>query len=128
MEEPPHGGDGIDHSFVHVDVENVCAAGDLLTRHRESRFEVAAENEFREFRRSGDVGTLAHDDKSDVGGDVQRFESGKLKRRDRPSFFGIRERARRAILDDIRDQPDVFGCGAASSTDEIEPAVLRPFA
>ena len=66
MEEARHGRFGIDHSFVHVDVENVGAAFDLLSRDGERGFEIAGQDQLRKFRRAGDVGALADDDEAEV--------------------------------------------------------------
>ena len=64
MQEARHGRFGIDHSFVHVDVENVRAAFDLMARDRERGFEIAGQDQLREFWRARDVGPLADDDES----------------------------------------------------------------
>ena len=66
----------VDHSLVHVDVENVRPALDLMARHNERAFEIFCQDQLRKFRRTGDVGPFADDDEAEVGRDVERFEAG----------------------------------------------------
>ena len=47
-----HGLLGIEHGFVHVDVDDLRAAFDLLARHGERRFVFAAEDQLGEFAAS----------------------------------------------------------------------------
>ena len=57
-----HGGDAVDHAFVHADVEDVGAVLDLLTGDADGFFVFAFLDELRELRRTGDVGTFADHD------------------------------------------------------------------
>ena len=66
MQERGHGLLGIEHGFVHVDVDDLRAVFDLLPRHRERRFEFAGENQLGESGRAGDVGALADVDEARV--------------------------------------------------------------
>src|SRR5581483_6771122 len=68
---------GIDHSLVHVDVENVRAALDLLPRDGERAFEIAGEDQLRKLWRAGDVRALADHHETHLGRDIQRLEAGK---------------------------------------------------
>ena len=49
----------VEQGLVHVDVEDVGPAGDLLAGHFERRFVIAAADQPGEFLRAGDVGPLA---------------------------------------------------------------------
>ena len=70
VEELGHHLLGVEQPLVHVDVEDVRAAVDLLLRDGERRLEIAALIELRELRRAGDVGALAdHDEVRVVGAD-----------------------------------------------------------
>ncbi len=60
-----HGVDAIEHSFVHVDVDDLRAVLDLLPGHGERFVELAIEDQLREFRRAGDVGAFADVDEID---------------------------------------------------------------
>ena len=64
LEEGRHRLLGIEHSLVHVDVEHLGAALDLLARDLEPRVVVAGQNQLGELSRAGDVGTLTdvHED------------------------------------------------------------------
>ena len=70
----------IDHSLIHVDVEDVSAALHLLPRHRQRAVKIVAQNQFREFRGAGNVGSLTNHRKAKLRRNVQRFETRKLKR------------------------------------------------
>ena len=74
VEEARHRRFGIDHPFVHVDVENVRPAADLLACHRERRLEIPRQDQFRKFRRARDVGPFAHHHEPHFRRDVQRLE------------------------------------------------------
>ena len=49
MQERGHGLLGIEHGFVHVDVDHLRAAFDLLAGDGEGRFVFSVEDELREF-------------------------------------------------------------------------------
>ncbi len=46
MQKCGHGLLGIEHSFVHVDVDNLRAVFELLPRHGKRRFEFSGKNQF----------------------------------------------------------------------------------
>ncbi len=79
MQEVAHGCFGIEHSFVHVDVENVRATANLLSRDNERTLEVAAQDQLRKFWRARDVGSFADDNKAELRCDVERLEPGKAE-------------------------------------------------
>ena len=78
IQKPRHGCFGIDHSFVHIYVEDVRSAPNLLTRNRERTFEIARQNQLRKLRRASDVGTLTNDNKTHFWRDIERLKPGKL--------------------------------------------------
>ena len=78
VEERGHGLLGVEHAFVHVDVDQVGAAADLLGRDLHRFGVVAALDQPREPRRAGDVGALADHLEVAVGPDGQRLEAGEL--------------------------------------------------
>ena len=45
VQEANHGRFRIDHSFIHVHVEQVCAPQHLLTRHSQRTFEIARQDQ-----------------------------------------------------------------------------------
>ena len=78
VEERRHGLLGVEHAFVHVDVDHVGAATDLLGRDADGFGVVAALDEPREFGGARDVGPLAHHLEVAVGTDREDFETGEL--------------------------------------------------
>ena len=60
IEKTCHGCFRIDHAFVHVHIQQVRAALDLLTRNRERALEIFAENHLRELGRTSDIGSLTN--------------------------------------------------------------------
>ena len=67
VQKARHGGDAINHPFVHADVDDVRAVLDLLARDAHGFLVVPFLDELRELRRTGDVGPLAdHDERADL--------------------------------------------------------------
>ena len=125
VQEARHRRFGIDHSLVHIDVEHVGAALDLLPRHRQRAVEIVAQNQFRKFRRARDVGPLANHSKAELRRNVQRFEPRKLQ------SFGLRIMPVRlgprfAIAHGGHNRANVFRRCPAATADQIEPAVFGP--
>ncbi len=69
---------GIEHAFVHIDVDHLGAALDLFASDLQGAFEVAGQDQTREFLRSGDVGTFADIKEIGLRSDDQRLQSGEL--------------------------------------------------
>ena len=73
LKEAGHGGDAVDHAFVHADVDDVGAVFDLLAGDADGFFELAFLDELGEFGRTGDVGALAdHDEDAGLLGEGLR--------------------------------------------------------
>ena len=70
---------GIEHALVHVHVDQVGAATDLVERHLRRVAVLAGADQPREPRRAGHVGPLANHLKVRVGADRERFEAGELR-------------------------------------------------
>ena len=77
VQEGRHRGLGVEHPLVHVDVEDVGAAADLVERDLGGFDELAVGDEARESLRAGHVRALADHDEVAVGTDGQRFEAGE---------------------------------------------------
>ena len=79
LQEAGHGGDAVDHAFVHADVDDVGAVLYLLAGDGDGFFEFAFLDELGEFGRAGDVGALAdHDEDAGLLGEGLR--SGEAER------------------------------------------------
>ena len=72
--EAVHRLDAVDHPFVHVDVDDLCAGLDLLAGDGERGRVVAGLDQVPEAGRAGDVGALADVDEQAVLGDGQRLQ------------------------------------------------------
>ena len=68
---------GIDEALVHVDVDDLRAVRHLVARDVERGRVVAGRDQLAEFRRTGDVGTLADVHEGDGVGQREGFEAGK---------------------------------------------------
>ena len=123
VEEVRHDLLGVEEAFVHVDVEDVRAAVDLLLGDGEGAFEVARFHELRELRRAGDVGALADHDEVRVGTDGERLEAGEAQ-----PFLRRGPHARLQIPHGLGDGPDVIGRRPAAAADDVEPAILGELA
>ena len=113
-----HGLLGIEHGFVHVDVDNLRAVFDLLPRHGKRCFEFAGEDQLGKFGRAGDVGALADVDEARIRPQHQRLE---------PAETGIalrlRENVRRESAHGLGNRTDVRGCRSAAAAGDVQPAV-----
>ena len=124
---------GVEHAFVHVDVDHVGAAAHLVERHVRGLGVVAALDQPREPRRAGDVGALADHLEVAVGPDGQRLEAGELRvvigcaagagdaaRGMQPR--ARRQRPRRRPSTALRDRRDVIRRRAAAAADDVDEA------
>ena len=118
----------VEHALVHVDVEHLRAALDLLPRDRDGLVVAVLQDQLLELRRAGDVGAFADVDEVAFGRDRQRFEAaeaglaGKLFMRRPPaagSRRGGRPRTASAIARDVRRR------GAAAAADQVQQARPR---
>ncbi len=119
VQERRHGLFAVEERFVHVDVEDVGAVGDLVAGDLESRFVIAAADEAGEFFRAGDVRPLADDDEIAFGPQRQRLQAAQAR-----IAGNRRTRTRGDVFHCVGDGADVLGRRAAAAADDIEPAVL----
>jgi hypothetical protein len=81
IQEADHRRLRIEHRLVHVDVDDLGAALDLLAGDAEGLLELAVEDQAGERLRAGDVGALADVDEQRPGADQHRFQAGEFQRR-----------------------------------------------
>ena len=117
---------GIEHALVHVDVEHLRAAFDLLARDGD-RFVVAAfQDQLLELRRAGDVGALADVDEVAFRRDLQRLEAAEpgLARESAHAASASRGTARVAAgrARPRRSRAMCAGRRAAAAADEVQQA------
>ena len=110
VEETDHGGLGVEHALVHVDVDHLGAGFDLLAGHLDGGFKVVVANQAGEAGGAGDVGALADVDEQRVLIDDQRLESGRLE--PRPCRWNG---PRRCGCDGVADGRDVIRRGATAA-------------
>src|SRR5882757_9442554 len=111
MQEAHHGGFRIEHALVHVDIDDLGAAGHLLARDIERGRVVAGLDELAELRGTGDVGPLAdvHEERLIVY--VERLQPGQ------PALDGNTGNHPAFLLSQrLMHEPDVFGSRAAAAT------------
>src|SRR4029079_19810364 len=65
----------IEHSFIHIDIDDLRATFHLLARHAHCFFKVAGKNELGEDRRTGDIGSFADVDEIGLGSHGETFEA-----------------------------------------------------
>ena len=116
-----HRDDGVEHAFVHVDVDHLGTTLHLLPRHVECGLVVTSENQFRELCRPGDVGALADVDEIRGAIDDDRLQSAQAQRRGNG-----RHHARCNVVHGGGDGTNVRGCTAATATDDVHVAGARP--
>ncbi len=104
---------------VHVDVQEVRAAPNLLERDVDRTLVVVGLDQPSELRRAGHVRTLAHDDEARVRPDDERIEPGEPRTR-----RALGDAPRRQSLDRARDRVGVLGGRPAATAHEVDEPVL----
>ena len=120
VEEARHRPLAVEQVGVHVDVERVRAAPDLLDRDFDRCLEIVRLDERAEPRGARHVRPLADHHETRVGADLERLEPAPARPRD-----ALRDRPRRHPLDGSRDLPDMLRRRAATPSDDVDEAVLR---
>ena len=124
VEETRHGGLGVQHPLVHVDVDDLGAVLDLLARDLQRGLVVAGGDQLAEPGRTRDVGALADIDEGAAvvaaleGLDPREAEPGRARCHD----------PRRTARDRVCDGGNVRGRGAAAAADQVDQAGLGPLA
>ena len=120
VEERRHRGFGVEHPLVHVDVEDVGAAPDLLEGDVECGGVVLRLDQAHETPGTRDVGALPHHREVGFGADREGLETGEAAVA-RPRIGDL---ARGQSLDGRVDRPDVVRRRAAAAADDVHEAGL----
>ena len=118
-----HRGGTIEHAVVHVHIDDLRAGLDLLAGNREGSGVVLSEDEFFENLRAGDIRALADVDEGNLRACGEGLKPTEAQRGGAGGDFAGREFAHR-----IGHGLNVGGCGAAATADDVQPALLGPFA
>jgi len=122
VEKAHHSFLGLQHAFVHVDVDDLSAVFDLLKRHLKRGGVIVFLDQPFKARGAGHVGPLADVDEQRVGIDVKR-----LKARQTAGGGARWHLARRRIGHRLGDHADVLGRRAAAAADNIDQPALGEF-
>jgi len=120
VQEGGHGLFAVQQVRVHVHVEQVGAAPDLIEGDVHRGLVIVGLDEPAELRRAGDVGPLADHHEPGVAGDRERFQPGQ------PGDAACPRRGRgtsRPPLDGPGDRGDVCGRGAAAAPGDVHHAL-----
>ena len=109
---------GIQHGFVHVDVDDLRATLHLLLGDAQALLELAAQNQLGEFGRAGHVGAFADVDEIGFRADHQRFQAAEAG-----VAFDLGGHARRKVLHRLANGANMSGRRPAASADDVHPAV-----
>ena len=123
VEETRHRRFGVEHPLIHIDIDNLRAAFDLLARYIQRFVIFFFFNQAFKFRRAGDVGAFANVHKQAVVADIQRFKAGKTA-----GYRNFRQLARRQAGHRAAHGGDMFRRGAAAAADNIQESGFSPFA
>ena len=123
VEELGHHLRPVQQALVHVDVDDVRPALDLLPGDGNGLGQVAFADQPGELLRPGDIGPLADHDERAVGADHQRFQAAEDR-----IVAGRRRSAGRLAAHGVGDRADVGRRRAAAAADDVHPAVVGEFA
>ena len=110
----------VDEALVHADVDDVCAALDLLTRDGDGFFEFVFLDELREFRRASHVRALADHEVVRAGAQHIRLRAAEAHR---VRIGG--DLTRRETFHGFRDGGDVRRRVAAAAAHDVHEAAAR---
>ena len=120
VEEPVHARGRVQHGLVHVDIDDLRTALDLLARHRKRLVVLFLANQAGEHLAARHVGTLADVHEQRFAVNIQGLEPRKT------GLDGdVWHRARRKRCDTLRDRLNVIGGRAAASTGHVDQAGAR---
>jgi len=118
VEEAHHLGLRVQHPLVHVDVEHLRAALDLVAGDVERLLQPSLADQAQEAARAGDVGALADVDEVGLGSDGERLQPGEARQ-----AVPLRRYARRVARGGLGEDRDVLRRGAAAAADHVHPAL-----
>src|SRR5690606_34182816 len=117
VEEATHAGDGVEHGFVQVDVDDLCAVFHLLAHDGEGFVVFFFAYEAQEHFAAGHVGALAYVDVQGFAVNVQGFQAGQAGfDRDFRNFAGCE------AAHFFSNGLDVFRRGAAAAASHVDQA------
>src|SRR5690606_15337150 len=116
-QEARHGGLGVQHALVHVDVDDLGAGLHLLQGHIKRGGVVAFADEAREAARAGDVGALTDVDEERVRPDVEGLQTAQAA-----GGGNVGDDAGTMGRYGVGNRADVLGRGAAAAADDVEEA------
>ena len=114
---------GVEHAFVHVDVNELGAILDLLPGDLYRVGVAVCLDQFPEDRRAGNVGALPDIDEQIVRTDIERLQS-----RQPASDLDLRNAARLSAVYDRPESADVVGCRSTTSPHQVDEAARGKFA
>ena len=123
VQEPAHRLLALQQVCVHVHVQEVGAAANLLERHVDGGTEVAGLDEPPEARGARDVRALTDQDEPGVRADLERLQAAEPRLRQ----LGTNP-ARRQAAHGIGDRVGVLRRRAAAGADDVQEPVLRELA
>ena len=123
FQERHHGLLRVEHAFVHVDVDDLCAILHLLSRYLHGRRVIVCLDQAPEDCGARDVAALADIDEQIVRADVQGLEP-----RQAAADGQVRHAARRRGANRFPECSDVLGTCAATASDHVDQATGCEFA
>ena len=112
---------GLQHAFIHVDVDNLRTVFNLLFRDIQRGFKITFNNQPFECGRAGDIGAF-----TDIHKKCIRAYRHRLKPCQATALFNIRYDSRGIFLHGINNRLDMRGRGSATSANNIQITALRP--
>ncbi len=112
-----------EQALVHIDVDDLGAAYDLIARDIERGGEIAGFDQFPETRRASDIGALADIDETNVGGEREGLQTRQAQQR-----RDLWNCARRDAIHALGDCVDMRRRRAAAAADDIDETGVGKFA
>ena len=119
IEKSAHGGSSIEHSLVHVHIDDVCPALNLRSRNTNRVLELAFFNETGKFARTCDVGAFTDHDERIFFAEHQRFVSSELGHSLELGLLAGNE-----SLHCFANRFDVGRSTSAATADDVDPTLF----
>ncbi len=120
IEKAHHGFLGVQHCLIHIDVDHLGAALDLLQGDFECSGVILFHDQTLELGRAGNVTALTHVDEQGVLGDVEGFQARQATGR-----RNVGQRPRGVRGHGIGNRFDVLRCGTTATTDNVHQTAGR---
>ena len=121
VQKAHHGLFGLEHALVHIDINYLCAAFNLLAGNLQCGFIITFHDQALKTCRAGDVGAFTYIHEQRITGDIAGFQSGQAA-----LDVNVRNLSRWIRTDGVDNSLDMSRGCTTTATDNIKEAIGGP--